>query len=734
MRQKEGTNRLTVRRGARALAFIVLAAAFWLAPGAAVSPSYAQSPTQTPRNIVLFYDDYPTRGDPEFQVTQKIARPLVAHLDQNGKPTDWMFDSFIFFSLSLLFAFQPAQPQAYIDSWTDYLFDGNQIANLDATVAEVKVALGQPDYRMNVFLSAPVAFNATDSSVPLENVESSMLSNLDTLLARWNTLNPPNLKLVGFYWGYSEDLLGYSNNRGYYRAVDQLVKDAAVYVHSKSLVLLMIPYVAAVGYERLHTLGVDYVTMQPNYAFDQRSDLSAFPFVNEEILAGYVDGAEFEVPIDWVDCCGGDWRTNFNTYIEQAAVYNWRDRIATYYHGSAISAMSRSSNSDYRTAYDKLYEYIRPAAPSPPTQTVTFYTDPNMGAMKTDDVVKTDGATENYASGTRVHVVANPPTGYSFAKWETSGVSVDNALSQDTYMVVSDSGWLKAHFEATEYTITVLARKTDGIVLGGVQVSFGSENKTADPSGSVQFSVSAGTYSLSLQSSVSGGSGVQYVFAQWSDGDVANTKTVNVGSSVTYDAIYKTQYQLTISTSPSIGGSISPAVGSYWYDLGQTVSIQASPTSGYTFGSWTGSGSGSYTGSANPASITMNGPVNETASLASTTQLPIIAGKIVSVSDSPDPVTRGQSVAFTVKIKNIGNVVWSGAIITIKIYNPDGTLYATPTLNVGNIRPGVAYTYNISWKAPTDVPRGIWRYEVYLNYGNIPIGRSTSPSNTITVK
>ena len=58
--------------------------------------------------------------------------------------------------------------------------------------------------------------------------------------------------------------------------------------------------------------------------------------------------------------------------------------------------------------------------------TVTFYTDPTSGTITADGSSKSDGATGTYSSGQHVHVIANPPTGYSFSYWETSGVSVDN--------------------------------------------------------------------------------------------------------------------------------------------------------------------------------------------------------------------------------------------------------------------------------------------------------------------
>lgn len=51
---------------------------------------------------------------------------------------------------------------------------------------------------------------------------------------------------------------------------------------------------------------------------------------------------------------------------------------------------------------------------------------------------------------------------------------------------------------------------------------------------------------------------------------------------------------------------------------GAVVSISATPTNNpsvsYNFTGWTGTGTGSYSGTNNPGSITMNGPITETAS------------------------------------------------------------------------------------------------------------------------
>jgi len=58
-------------------------------------------------------------------------------------------------------------------------------------------------------------------------------------------------------------------------------------------------------------------------------------------------------------------------------------------------------------------------------------------------------------------------------------------------------------------------------------------------------------------------------------------------------------------------GTVSPSSG--WQNAGAKVTITAKPNSGHKFKSWTGTGTGSYTGTSASHTITMNGTISETA-------------------------------------------------------------------------------------------------------------------------
>jgi peptidoglycan/xylan/chitin deacetylase (PgdA/CDA1 family) len=95
--------------------------------------------------------------------------------------------------------------------------------------------------------------------------------------------------------------------------------------------------------------------------------------------------------------------------------------------------------------------------------------------------------------------------------------------------------------------------------------------------------------------------------------NVTDDRNSTVQSNIVNDIQVYNQYLLTMSTNY---GTVSPSSGGY--NVGSIVSISATaPVAAagerYVWLGWTGSGAGSYTGMNNPASITMNGAITETA-------------------------------------------------------------------------------------------------------------------------
>jgi len=117
------------------------------------------------------------------------------------------------------------------------------------------------------------------------------------------------------------------------------------------------------------------------------------------------------------------------------------------------------------------------------------------------------------------------------------------------------------------------------------------------------------------------GTNERYVFNGWtgkgsgSYNGYSNPSTVTMDDYITQTASWRHEFKLTVS---AYGGSTTPAAGDYWFEEGTEVTIQATPSSSenerQTWLGWSGSGSGSYNGTANSAVITMNNPITQTAS------------------------------------------------------------------------------------------------------------------------
>jgi len=119
------------------------------------------------------------------------------------------------------------------------------------------------------------------------------------------------------------------------------------------------------------------------------------------------------------------------------------------------------------------------------------------------------------------------------------------------------------------------------------------------------------THTIATNSPVSCGTGCQYVFTGWSDSGAQSHTIIVPNSPTTYKATFQKQYFLTTTVNPSGAGSVSPTNG--WYNAGAKIALTATASTGYTFKSWAGTGSGSYTGTNASPTITMNSAITETA-------------------------------------------------------------------------------------------------------------------------
>ena len=204
-----------------------------------------------------------------------------------------------------------------------------------------------------------------------------------------------------------------------------------------------------------------------------------------------------------------------------------------------------------------------------------------------DNITVINGSTNNVV---RDIGVGYYPIGVAYDP-ETEVLYVANAYSNNVALV------------NVVQTYTVMFSET-GLPTGtswSVTLNGATETSTGS---SISFTELNGTYAYTVSTPISGGTGVRYVTAG------SGSVTVN-GNSPSVSVPYTTQYYITMSSSPSAGGTASPLSG--WYNVSSTVTLSATPVSGYAFISWTGTGTGSYTGTSASHTITMGAPVTEIA-------------------------------------------------------------------------------------------------------------------------
>ena len=206
-------------------------------------------------------------------------------------------------------------------------------------------------------------------------------------------------------------------------------------------------------------------------------------------------------------------------------------------------------------------------------------------------------------SGAAVSVTATPTNNaqvsYRFSNWTGSGPGSYSGTNNPASITMNGPITESATFTQNPVQITVQANPTG--------LSFVVDGTTY--TSTQAFSWTPGSsHTLATTSPQNGGTGVRYVWNSWSDSG-AISHTVAPTKNTAYTAKFSTQYYLTMNTGS--GGKVTPTSG--WRNSGATTSISATAATGYTFSNWSGSGTGSYSGTNNPSSITMGGPITETA-------------------------------------------------------------------------------------------------------------------------
>jgi len=190
-----------------------------------------------------------------------------------------------------------------------------------------------------------------------------------------------------------------------------------------------------------------------------------------------------------------------------------------------------------------------------------------------------------YASGTNVTVTATPNTGFQFVDWTGNLTSTNNPDS---------------------FTVTAASAVTANFGLPQALVSVNSTHGNPSPSIGTHSFDQGSQVTCSVSSPIPAGAGARYKCTGWTGtGDVPSTGTgssatftLNSNSSITWNWV--TEYELSMTASPAVGGIVSANPAGGWYTQGTVVTVQAAENTNYNFTGW----GGDLTGSNNPETVT----------------------------------------------------------------------------------------------------------------------------------
>ena len=262
----------------------------------------------------------------------------------------------------------------------------------------------------------------------------------------------------------------------------------------------------------------------------------------------------------------------------------------------------------------------------------------------------------------------------------------------------------------TNYTISFIERGLQN----GTEWNIELDNLTYSSfTKSISINISNGIYNLFIPSIYKGENERFSAFNNYS------FITVD-GSNITIIIVFNEEFLLNISSEPFNGGNLSPTSG--WYIKGYELKINAYPYTGNKFNEWIGYGNGSYTGTNNPAVITINGPIIEIAYFESCYYISVIENGLPPGTIWYISLTNGQSFNSTNKTINfiepngtysytLENPVYIGDTYRFITLQPSGTLKVNGTNVTIIIEYQKQYYFNIT-SNPLDrgtvYPSGGW--------------------------
>ncbi|MCU6712896.1 DUF4855 domain-containing protein [Paenibacillus sp. J5C_2022] len=320
------------------------------------------------RNLGLLYNgQYP--NDLGTWTKERII-PNISYVDAAGEPVDWLFDGVLYLGLH-----SPAgrgyNGGANLEDWTWYLdktfANTGDMDQLNEAAIEVGAKLSDPGHKVKVVLMIPDPgesmsdFGDVDGDNVIENFNASGIGEaaafanrekviqwyLDEVELRWAQKQYSHLELAGMYW--LEEQINISETG------PDLILSTSEKVHAKGMKFFWIPHFLAYKSHMWKDVGIDAVSIQPNYFFEEMDYDRLEDAAN--IAKSY--GMSLELEFDDRMLTDSVFRERYvdylNSGVETGLMHNG---FKAYYQGNnAVYNMAVSTEPATRILYDWLYQF-----------------------------------------------------------------------------------------------------------------------------------------------------------------------------------------------------------------------------------------------------------------------------------------------------------------------------------------------------------------------------------------
>ena len=415
------------------------------------------------------------------------------------------------------------------------------------------------------------------------------------------------------------------------------------YVSGSSVTITATP---ATGYTFMYwTEGTNVVSTDASYIFTITSNRTFVASFTETII-------NYTVTLSSNPAAGGA-TSGAGTYISGASVSVGATPNAGYtFTNWTEGGTVVSTNANYNFTITGNRTLVANFTETVTTFVVTLSSDPIAGGTTVG------GGT--YNSGASVIVIATPNVGYTFTNW-TEGGSVVSTHATYAFTLTGNRTLVANFTETAENFIVSL-----------------SSNPAAGGS-----TTGGGSYVSGSLVTINATPNLGYTFLFWTEGESIISKNAGYSFTITANrtlvAIFTetvNNYTVTLSSNPPAGGSTS---GGGTFTSGSTVTVTATPNTGYTFMYWTEG--------ANVVSTSLDYSFSIITSRVLVANFSEIADTY-TVAVSSNPTAGGSATG--------GGSFTSGASVTVTATPNDGFVFTNWTEGAIVVSSNAAYTFNIA--------------------------------------